>query len=745
MANNFYVSEAGAGLKDGTTIANAWDTLANVLWDGADGVEVNAGDTLYVIDEVVGRLLVGVTGTAGSPVTIRGDAPGSTAGTITTVLAGNTGGTSFGQVGATNTYEWTGTAYDTTVAFFEGVRMTFVQWTTNAALTAAVMDTLAVNCFSVDPVADKLYIHRSGDEDPDADIADVTLCFSSAEQGIRGVDKSYITVKNLTITQTTRDGISFVSTAGNLATDIIVDNVTVTTAGGYGVFIGNSVSNTNAAPMVRCIVKNCTVSDCGRAGIKGSQALDRMIVEDNETFGNGWQQDANQISFGATAAGANPVDCIIRRNTSYNALCFEYRQNLILDVTDLTDNDGLGIEIGANCEDTIVEYNICYDNDSSGIKQGDSDGSIIRYNICYGNGKLAQDSGWAGGIESWSYEGVTIEFNTCYNNLNGITFRTPNADVETTVRFNICSSNDIYEVKIAGNVLSSGYAYVIDKNCYYNETNILAFNDGTDALNFADWQASVSDEANSIRQDPLFTDAVNDVFTLKALSPCPWAGYTGYTQFVFTLSNTGICNAALSKIGAKQIDNYGDVSETTTEALACRNHYDITRDALLRSHYWRFATARVELTQDSSDPDFEYDNQFLLPDDFMRLKSVFGNNFTATENTRFSFAIEGNLLLTDDDEVFLRYIKKVTDVTEFDSLFVEVFILSLALKLVAELGGGAPKLQQVVQQELAVLMRQVRTIDRQETNTIGRVNRRPWMEARLTRRGVFTVGDRTIG
>ncbi len=76
---NWYVSTAGAGAKDGTTAATAWDTFANVTW-GSGGVV--AGDTLYVIDEMRETLTVGGSGSAGLPITIRGDAAGSVAGVI---------------------------------------------------------------------------------------------------------------------------------------------------------------------------------------------------------------------------------------------------------------------------------------------------------------------------------------------------------------------------------------------------------------------------------------------------------------------------------------------------------------------------------------------------------------------------------------------------------------------------------------------------------------------------------------
>lgn len=199
------------------------------------------------------------------------------------------------------------------------------------------------------------------------------------------------------------------------------------------------------------------------------------------------------------------------------------------------------------------------------------------------------------------------------------------------------------------------------------------------------------------------------------------------------LSVTKICNAALAKIGAARINNYDDASESSLSVIHCRTHYEMTRDSLLRSHYWRFASTRATLSQDTTDPDFEWDNQFILPTDFLRLKSYYDG--TTAQNTRHSFAIEGKRLLTNEDTCEIRYIKKVTNVTDFDPLFVEVLVLQLALKLVGPLAGAAPKLIDLLQRELAVLMSQVRALDRQETNLIGREDKDTWVDVRATRGG----------
>lgn len=197
-------------------------------------------------------------------------------------------------------------------------------------------------------------------------------------------------------------------------------------------------------------------------------------------------------------------------------------------------------------------------------------------------------------------------------------------------------------------------------------------------------------------------------------------------------SETELCNQALGRIGALQIDNFD--TDPSVQAVQCRLHYAQARDALLRSHWWRFASARVALTESSTAPDFEWDNQFALPDDLLAFKSVFEDNNTPNRNTRRSYALEGNLLLTNEDEAEIRYVKQVTDVALFDSLFTEVLVLQLALKLIMPLAQDKVA-RRDLQDELLVLMSRVRTMDRQEANTQGRNDIDAWIDARLISQG----------
>ena len=182
------------------------------------------------------------------------------------------------------------------------------------------------------------------------------------------------------------------------------------------------------------------------------------------------------------------------------------------------------------------------------------------------------------------------------------------------------------------------------------------------------------------------------------------------------LSETLICNMSLARIGSKRINNFD--TDDSKEAIQCRTHYEPTRDALERSHWWRFARAREELSQDTVDPDFEWDNQFKLPNDFLRFRSIYEETGTTSKSRRH--AIEGQRLLTNLSAVSLRYIKKVTDPTEFDPLFVKVLVLQLAMELLTGLAKTDTKLKESIKDDLKILMPKVQAVDMDETDVGGR-------------------------
>lgn len=193
-------------------------------------------------------------------------------------------------------------------------------------------------------------------------------------------------------------------------------------------------------------------------------------------------------------------------------------------------------------------------------------------------------------------------------------------------------------------------------------------------------------------------------------------------------SATEICNMALGKLGANRITDLSDTTETKEEAIQCRLHYEPTRDALLRSHQWRFASARATLAEDTESPDFEWATQFKLPNDFIAMRSIYENRFSS-ENLR-SYAVEGKLLLTNESTMEIRYIKKVTDVSQFDPLFVKLLATLLADEMIGPLTGGDPRIQEKISRQIETLMPAVRAMDAQETNTEGQYDLETWNDSR---------------
>jgi hypothetical protein len=80
----------------------------------------------------------------------------------------------------------------------------------------------------------------------------------------------------------------------------------------------------------------------------------------------------------------------------------------------------------------------------------------------------------------------------------------------------------------------------------------------------------------------------------------------------------------------------------------------------------------------------------------------------------------------------MRYIKEVTDPTEFDPLFVKLLVYTLADDLIGPLAGGDKGIQKKIDGKMNKLMPQVRALDRQETNNIGRDAHIPWTEVRVS-------------
>ena len=146
-------------------------------------------------------------------------------------------------------------------------------------------------------------------------------------------------------------------------------------------------------------------------------------------------------------------------------------------------------------------------------------------------------------------------------------------------------------------------------------------------------------------------------------------------------------------IGASNISAFDENSKT---ARIVNQRYDAIRDAVFRAHPWNCLIRRAELAQDTESPAFGYAYQYALPTDPYCLRVLeFSNGSLSYPQDNMSsnsggpvFVIEGRNLLTDEGTARIKYIGRVTDPQQYDSLLVEAVSARLASEIAYALTGS---------------------------------------------------------
>ena len=139
-------------------------------------------------------------------------------------------------------------------------------------------------------------------------------------------------------------------------------------------------------------------------------------------------------------------------------------------------------------------------------------------------------------------------------------------------------------------------------------------------------------------------------------------------------SETFVANIGLQKLGAASIVSMSDDSR---EARAMNSCYSLMRDRELRAAVWNFSVHREILAPSITVPEFGFNHAFLLPNGLLRILPPPQDVDWTIENID-----SVPHLLTNDGEVLnLRFVKRVTDATIFDVLFIEMLACKLAWHL----------------------------------------------------------------
>ncbi len=120
------------------------------------------------------------------------------------------------------------------------------------------------------------------------------------------------------------------------------------------------------------------------------------------------------------------------------------------------------------------------------------------------------------------------------------------------------------------------------------------------------------------------------------------------------LSKVELAARALIRIGAHPINSFED---DTVEAEIASILYSNTRDSLLSSYPWSFATTQISLAKLNDAPLADYQHAFELPNDFLRALSVGQND----RGRGVNFRIHKNSVHANVDHIILTYIFRPHD------------------------------------------------------------------------------------
>lgn len=132
-----------------------------------------------------------------------------------------------------------------------------------------------------------------------------------------------------------------------------------------------------------------------------------------------------------------------------------------------------------------------------------------------------------------------------------------------------------------------------------------------------------------------------------------------------------ICNLALGHLGDPATVAAIAPPDGSIQAAHCARLYPISRDQVLETHPWGFATQRVVATQ-VTNPLNSWSYAYALPSNCIRLVSVLpqsATSDTATDDFIVETDASGNgVVYCNVQNATLRFIVRVTDTTKYSTL-----------------------------------------------------------------------------
>ena len=134
-------------------------------------------------------------------------------------------------------------------------------------------------------------------------------------------------------------------------------------------------------------------------------------------------------------------------------------------------------------------------------------------------------------------------------------------------------------------------------------------------------------------------------------------------------SEVDIANSALNMIGASNIYS---LTEDSVAARIMNQRYEFVRDAVFRSHPWNCLVRRASLARNTTAPTWGYEYAYNLPTDPFCLRVL------RLEKLDIDYKVEGRTIVSDETTMKIKFVGRVTDPNEYDTLLIETISARLA-------------------------------------------------------------------
>ena len=140
-----------------------------------------------------------------------------------------------------------------------------------------------------------------------------------------------------------------------------------------------------------------------------------------------------------------------------------------------------------------------------------------------------------------------------------------------------------------------------------------------------------------------------------------------------TTSETDICNAALTRLGAARITS---LTEDSNPARVCNDQFAKTRDALLASQPWNFATTYSgALSKKSGAPAWNWSSWYVLPTGTLSVWETNAGAEAAWEIANDPDDVTGGqVIMVNVSSLKIRYTYRMVDYTRWSPIAIEALV-----------------------------------------------------------------------